>query len=191
MRNFPKNSVLVAEGDTGDSLFVVLRGSARVFSAHDSNGREITYARVGPGDYFGEMALDGGPRSATVSALEATDCAVVSLADLRQHLQSHPDFALNLIARLQKSAGNARETARRLAMMDVYQRLRMVLEGPDARVLRQATGSGARMTHHEIAALVGASREMVCRLLNDLQKGGYIAMRTRDITVLEKLPERW
>ena len=88
VRRFRKGSLLIQEGDVGDTLFIIQSGRLRVFSADDRD-REITLGVYGPGDYVGEMALDGGPRSATVEALEASVCSVVT----RQVLMFPPNVA--------------------------------------------------------------------------------------------------
>ena len=73
IRNYKKNSVIINEGDIGESLFILLQGRVKVY-ATDDTGREITYGNIDAGDYFGEMSLDGGPRSASVITLEACVC---------------------------------------------------------------------------------------------------------------------
>jgi CRP/FNR family cyclic AMP-dependent transcriptional regulator len=95
---FPKNVVLINEGDHGDSLFIVVSGKVKVF-ASNAAGRDVVIDFHGPGEYVGEMALDGGPRSASVVTVEPTTCAVVSRAQFRDFVLAHPDFALHLIER--------------------------------------------------------------------------------------------
>src|SRR5438105_1989970 len=82
-RTYKKNSVIINEGEMGDSLFVLLEGGVKVFST-DQNGREITYGDIAAGDYFGELSLDGGPRSASVMTQEPSICSVVSRAAVRE-----------------------------------------------------------------------------------------------------------
>src|SRR4051812_22736337 len=91
-RNYSKNSIIINEGEVGESLFVLLQGRVRVFST-DLEGREVTYNVVEQGDYFAEMWLDGGPRSASVVTLERSICSVVGRSALRDHLSAEPDFA--------------------------------------------------------------------------------------------------
>lgn len=190
VRSYKKNTIIVNEGDAGDTLFVVLKGSVKAFST-DQNGREITYGTIPTGDYFGEMSLDGGPRSASVMTLEPTLCSVVSRTAVREHLAEEPDFALNLVAQVIRRARQATETARNIALLDVYGRVIATLESehgpgkPDAPVLITP------ITHQSIASRVGASREMVSRLLKDLEKGGYIELGVKRITLRKKLPARW
>lgn len=190
VRNYKKNTIIINEGDAGDTLFVVLKGAVKAFS-NDQNGREITYGTITAGDYFGEMSLDGGPRSASVMTIEATTCSVVSRAAVRDHLADEPAFALELVAQVIRRARLATETARNIALLDVYGRVIATLEGekgpghPDAPVLISP------ITHQAIASRVGASREMVSRLLKDLEKGGYVELGVKRITLNKKLPARW
>ena len=190
IRSYKKNSVVINERDVGESIFILLQGRVKVY-ATDDNGREITYGNIDAGDYFGEMSLDGGPRSASVITLEPCVCAVVSRSAVRDHLAVQADFAMELVTQVIRRARSATETARQMALLDVYGRVISTLESeegpgrPEAPVLLQ------QITHQSIASRVGASREMVSRLLKDLEKGGYIAMGVKKITLLKKLPARW
>ena len=190
LRHYRANTTLIEEGDRGDSLFVVLSGSLRIFCA-DPSGREITLAIYGPGEYVGEMSLDGGPRSASVSTEEASVCAVVSGQSLRQHLAASPDFTLELIQRLIRRTRLATESARSLALLDAYGRLARLFD--DLAVAR-ADGTRAiaqRLTQRNIAQRISCSRELVSRLLKDLQRGGYVAVDAQRYTLLRKLPAKW
>lgn len=193
LRSYPKKAILINEGEEGDSLFVLLKGSVKVF-AMDQDGREITYGKIQAGDYFGEMSLDGGPRSASVMTLEPSICALLMRAEVSEHLAADPGFAINLVVQVIRRARAATEVARNMALMDVYSRLVVTLEA-QAEVLEDVEPAYPlvleKVTHQDIASRIGASREMVSRLLKDLEKGGYIEMGTRRITVLSKLPTRW
>lgn len=192
VRNYPKKAVIINEGDLGESLFVLLKGSVKVFSGGNS-GREITFARIYSGDYFGEMSLDGGPRCASIMTLEPCICAVLSRANVSEHLAQEPKFVMNLVHQVIRRARSATEIARNMALLDVYGRLVALLEAHDGvKDCRTAVdGRLESLTHQDIASFVGASREMVSRLLKDLEKGGYITMATKRITLLKKLPPRW
>ncbi len=190
LRTYRKNAVLINEGESGDSLFVLLKGSVKVF-AMDESGREITYGTVDAGDYFGEMSLDGGPRSASVMTLEPCTCAVLSRADISEHLVKEPEFAINLVVQVIRRARSATETARNMALLDVYGRLVALLEDRRGDAPEGSPALLESITHQDIANRVGASREMVSRLLKDLEKGGYIELGIRRITLLKKLPSRW
>jgi len=189
-RKYRKSTIIINEGEIGDSLFVLLDGQVKVF-ASDADGRELTYGVIHAGDYFAEMWLDGGPRSASVVTLEPCTCSIISRDALREHLTAEPEFALDLVARVIRRARAATETARNMALLDVYGRLVAALEsdhgpaGADTPVLLQD------LTHQALASRVGASREMVSRLLKDLERGGYIELGVKRITLKKKLPARW
>src|SRR3954465_2921806 len=127
-RSYRKNSVIINEGEIGESLFVLLQGRVKVYST-DADGREITYNIVEQGDYFAEMWLDGGPRSASVMTLEPSVCSVVGRTALRDHLAEEPEFALELVSQVIRRARAATETARNMALLDVYGRVIATLEG--------------------------------------------------------------
>jgi CRP/FNR family transcriptional regulator, cyclic AMP receptor protein len=208
VRSYPKKSILINEGDHGDSMFVLLKGSVKVFSM-DASGREIVYGKIQAGDYFGEMSLDGGPRSASVMTLDACTCAVLTRRDLSEHLAYEPQFALDLVVQVIHRARAATEVARTMALMDVYGRLATVLqedlddshyESPS----RHKTKAGQLaepallvphllepITHQDLAGRIGASREAISRILKTLERSGHLIMSTKRITLLKKLPERY
>lgn len=190
-RRYRRGALLIQEGETGDTLYIVLQGRLRAFLGDDS-GKELTLGTYGPLEYVGEMSLDGGPRSANVEATEASTCAVVSRATLLAYIADHPEFALELMGRLIRRARLATESARSVALIDVYGRLVRLLnqlageaDAQGERALRE------RMTHQELAQHLACSREMVSRLLKDLETGGYIAVRERRLYLLKALPARW
>lgn len=190
-RRYRRGALLIQEGETGDTLYIVLQGRLRAFLG-DEAGKELTLGTYGPLEYVGEMSLDGGPRSANVEAAEASTCSVVSRATLLAYIADHPEFALELMARLIRRARLATESARSVALIDVYGRLVRLLHQmaaePNAlgeRSLRE------RLTHQEIAQHLACSREMVSRLVKDLETGGYLAVRERWIWLLKPLPARW
>lgn len=190
VRRYRKGTILIHESDHGDTLFIVMEGRVKVYST-DSNGREITLGVIVAGDYFGEMALDGGVRSASVITLEPAVCALISRAMLLEFIGQEPSFALDLLGKVIRRARSATNAVRNLAFTDVYGRITQLLIElaeplPDGTsVIRE------RMTQQEIASRVGCSREMVSRILRDLEAGGYISTRDRQIALLTKLPARW
>ena len=189
-RRYRKGVLLIQEGDHGDTLFILLSGRVKAFSMDDRD-REIVYGVYGPGEYLGEMSLDGGPRSASIITLEPTVCSVVTRHTLRQHIAERPEFAFELISRVIHRARLATHSARSLALLDVYGRVAQLLTDlavvqPDGtHVIRE------RLTHQEIASRVGCSREMVSRLLKDLDAGGHIAVSRTQIVLKRPLPARW
>ena len=123
--------------------------------------------------------------------IEPCVCAVVSRASLREHLAEEPEFALNLVGQVIRRARAATETARNMALMDVYGRVVATLESFEGEGSEAAPVELRQITHQAIASRVGASREMVSRLLKDLEKGGYISLGVKRITLQKKLPARW
>jgi len=188
-RSFPKGAIIVNEGDETDSLYVMLSGRARVYVA-DAEGHEAQLNRIGAGEYFGEVTLDGGPRSASVMALEECRCAVVKRSELTAFLERNPDFALHLMRKLAHRVRVLTENVRSLALMDVYGRVARLL-------LDLAEESGGRLviseslTHRDIASRVGASREMISRIFSDLTDGGYVRKEDRHLVIMRKPPPRW
>jgi CRP/FNR family transcriptional regulator, cyclic AMP receptor protein len=188
-RTFGKNAIIVSEGDETDSLYIVLAGRAKVFVA-DENGREVQLNQIGPGEYFGEVSLDGGPRSASVMALEECRCAVVKRAELTAFLERNPEFARHLVRKLAHRVRLLTDSVRSLALMDVYGRVaRLLLELAEERDGRLVVEES--LTHRDIASRVGASREMISRIFSDLTDGGYVRKEDRHLVIMRKPPPRW
>ncbi|HEX6632542.1 MAG TPA: cyclic nucleotide-binding domain-containing protein, partial [Usitatibacter sp.] len=99
LRTYPKNTVFITEGDSSDSVFVILSGRVKVFIS-DTEGHEMILDTQGPGEYVGEMALDGKPRSASVMTLEPSTFAVVAREPIREAIRRNPDFALDMISKI-------------------------------------------------------------------------------------------
>jgi CRP/FNR family cyclic AMP-dependent transcriptional regulator len=189
-KSFRTGHRLIEEGDSDDSIFIITRGRVRVFSA-GAGEREVTYGTYGVGEYVGEMSLDGGARSASVEAIEPLEAVLITRQTLLQHLSDCPEFALELLAKVIRRARAATLSTRQLALNDVYGRLATLLvslshpNGDGSRVI------GARLTHQEIAGNLGCSREMVGRIMRDLEKGRYIARTADSLVLLRPLPMRW
>ncbi len=189
VRSFPKNTVLINEGDHADSLFIIISGRVRVYSSN-VQGREFVIDFHGPGEYVGEMSLDGSPRSASVNTVEPTTCAVISRALVREFLLEHPAFADHLVRKLIHRVRATTENVKSLALTDVYTRLARLLDtlappGDGDRVVPE------QMTQQDIADRVGASRDMISKLMKDLVAGGYLSVNDRRITVHKRLPSGW
>jgi CRP/FNR family cyclic AMP-dependent transcriptional regulator len=190
VRRYRKNTLLIEEGDHGDTLYLILAGRLRSYAIGDK-GREITYGVYGPGEYLGEMSLDGGPRSANVITLEASSCVVITRTTLERHIAEYPQFAFELIAKVIRRARAATLSAKQLALNDVYGRLVLLLNS-----LAVARPDGTRrieerLTHQELANRLGCSREMVSRLMKDLEHGGYLQPQPGQWQLLRPLPARW
>ena len=188
-RTFAANAILINEGDTTDSLYIVLSGRVKVYASSD-DGREVVLTEYGPGEYFGELSIDGARRSASIKALEPCSCRVVQGSELRQFLAEHPDFALHLTAKLIRMVRRLTEQVKSLALQDVYGRIARLLTelsdpAGDERVVR------IKLTQQDIAARVGSSREMVNRVMKELTTGGYVSLRDGRHVIHRKLPAAW
>jgi CRP/FNR family cyclic AMP-dependent transcriptional regulator len=189
VRTFPKSTILIAEGDVGDSLYIIVSGRVKVFASNEA-GREVVINFHGPGEYVGEMSLDGEPRSASVVTMEPTTCAIVNRAQFRDFLAQNPDFAQHLIQTLIHRCRGATENVKSLALSDVYGRLvrllnALAVERDGHQVVEE------RLTQQDIADRVGASRDMIGKLMKDLVGGGYLAVEDRRIAILKRLPPGW
>ena len=189
VRSYPKNTVFITEGDSSDSVFMILSGRVKIFLS-DTEGHEMILDMQGPGEYVGEMALDGNPRSASVMTMESTSFSVVSRDPIREAIRRNPDFALEMISKIIDRARLATNSVKDLALLDVYGRVARLL-------LNMAVEKDGKLeipeklTQQEIAERVGASRDMVSRIFRDLTAGGYISVESRHITINKKPPARW
>ncbi|HEY3635350.1 MAG TPA: Crp/Fnr family transcriptional regulator [Caldimonas sp.] len=190
VRSYPAQSILINEGDSSDALFIVLSGRVKVYS-NNAEGKEIVITTHGAGEYVGELALDGGVRSASVMTLESTTCSVVSGANLREFVAEHPDFALHLIHKLIRSVRQATESVKSLALEDVYERVVRLLGELSDPIEGGQRQIRERLTQQDIADRVGASREMVSRIFKDLATGGYLDVVSGRIVIVRKLPAAW
>jgi CRP/FNR family cyclic AMP-dependent transcriptional regulator len=188
-RTFPKNAVIINEGDRGDTLMVILSGKVKVYVS-DDDGREMILDMHEAGEYVGEMSLDGRPRSASVMTLEPTTCSVLSRDELRAAIAKNPDIAMAIIEKLIERARIATDNVKNLALMDVYGRVARLLLS----LAKEENGKLVvpdRMTQQDIADRVGASRDMISRIFKDLTIGGYVTVENRQITINRKPPARW
>lgn len=180
-RSYRRGTLLIEEGTQGDCLYLVLAGRLRAFGC-DARGREVTYGIYGVGDYVGEMSLDGGPRAASVITEEPSRCVMLTRASILAHIAEQPEFALELLTKVIRRARAATLSTKQMALHDVYGRLKALLESePDE-----------RLTHQAMAQRLGCSREMVSKLMKDLELGGYLARHAAGrYRLLRPLPARW
>ena len=189
VRSYARNVVVVSEGDVTDSLYVVISGKVKAFVS-DESGKEVIVNTIGAGDFFGELVLDGGARSASIMTLEPSRFFVIPQRDVEALLAGNPEFAKHL---LRKLIGKVRSLTARvldLALKDVYGRLVKYLEETAV----ESNGRRVvpdRLTQSEIAARIGGSREMVSRILRDLAAGGYVSVEAKQIILHRKLPAHW
>jgi CRP/FNR family cyclic AMP-dependent transcriptional regulator len=185
-KSFPRSTVIINAGDITESLYVVISGRMKVMMS-DDEGREVILAILGPGEYFGEMGLvDDSPRSATVVALEA--CELLSLAkrDFNSCLQDNFEMAMTVMRGLVKRLREADKKIGSLALMDVYGRVaRLLLEMAETVDGQKVVTK--KLAKQDIAKMIGASREMVSRVMKDLQAGGFIEVRAGSIFLRDNI----
>ena len=189
LQSFPRNKIVVHEGDRTDSVYVIHSGRVKVF-LYGKNGKEIDLNVLGPGEYFGEMVLDSGPRSASVITLEPSQFFIIPQTVFREFVIKHPEFAMRLIKLLIFRTRGLLNNVRSLASLDVYGRVaRLLLElavEQDGRLVILG-----KLTKQEIANRIGASREMISRVFKDLSTGGYIEQEKDRIVIAKSLPDHW
>lgn len=187
---FPKHSFIITEGDETNSLYILLSGKIRVFSS-DDQGKEVTLLIQTPVSYFGELALlSNEPRSASIITLENTHCAIIAQTDFKRWLSGYPDVAFGLIQDLAGTVRRLTDKVKQLALSNVYERTIQVLQEmsqkeDDIFVINN------RPTQQELANMVGASREMVNKIMKELTKGGYIVIENKTLRIERKLPASW
>ena len=186
IKPYEKNAIVVTEGEFTKSLYVIISGRVKVY-LDDENGKELVLDSKGPGEYFGEMVLDEGPRSASVVTTEPSTFAVISTAVFKDLLVRHSEIALIVIKNLIRMARGLDENVRSLAMLDVYGRVsRMLLDLAVEQKGRLVVPE--KLTQQEMASRVGTSREVINRILRALTAGGYIRVEDKTIIINKPLP---
>ena len=189
VKSYKKNVIVINQDDETYSLYVILKGSVKVFVSGE-DGREAVLNHQQAGDYFGDLALiDKQPRVASVMTTEPSKFMIISREDFLKCLSKNPEIAINLIKPMTSRIRMLAKNVSSLALLDVYGRVARTL-------LDQSEEQGdvlvtEKLTQQEIADMVGASRAMVSRILKDLKEGGYISIEKKRITIHHKLPSRW
>ena len=188
--SFRRGALIISDGDPADALYVVINGRVKVFLGSD-DGKEVVLTILGPGESFGEIALlDEEPRSASVAAMEKTTVLVIRRDRFLELLRENSDLSWAMIRSLSHLVRRLTGSVQSLALNDVYRRIveileqRGVFEG-EVRVINE------RLTHQLLADMVGASREMVSRIMSDLVKGGYLTVSRDQIRINRRLPSGW
>ena len=185
-----RGAVVVTEGDAPKGLYLVLSGRLKVF-LNDDAGREVVLTIEESGSAFGEISLlDEEPRSASVAAIEPCELVVIGKEGLLDLLRQKPELSLAMIRSLAALVRRLSGNIRTLALKNIYSRLIHLLESRaqqegDHRVIHE------RLTHQLMADMIGASREMVSRIMSDLSKGGYIETSRESICIKRRLPSGW
>jgi CRP/FNR family transcriptional regulator, cyclic AMP receptor protein len=186
---FPANTIVVNEGDRADSLYLMFSGAVKVF-VEGSDGRRLVLGTQGAGEYFGEIAMSGGVRSASVITTEPCQLGVLERTAFLKFLAEHPETALALIGHLIRRTRSLTDRVRDLALLDVYGRLaKLLLSAAHEQNGQLIVEAG--LTQQEMGERIGASREMVSRILKDLKTGGYVRLEGRRLVILRKPPRAW
>jgi CRP-like cAMP-binding protein len=184
-RRYRRGELIVEQGRKSNTLYILLNGRARVLTA-DSRGREVILAVLESGDYVGEMSLiDNEPHSATVRAEVQTDILVLARTDFARCLPENTSLSYGIMRGLVRRLRNADRQIESLALLDVYGRV--------ARELHQMADddNGTKIIRHKVsrqdmAKVVGASREMVSRVMKDLEERGLIATQDNGCVILRE-----
>lgn len=189
-RKLRRGVILLSEGETGESLYIIRSGKVKIFVS-DDEGNEMTLFVEGPGSYIGEISLlDGAPRTASAVSIEKTEVISISRKDFMDVITENPEIAFNIINALTKKMRRATESIRSLALRNVYQRLVLKLleladEEEGCKVIN------TKYSHLELGKMIGASREMVGKVLAELSKGEYVEQREKKLYLLKDFPHDW
>lgn len=172
-KNYPRGRTIVAEGEPSQSLYILLSGRAKV-QRSDSEGKEVILAVIGSGEFFGEMSLiDDAPRSASVITIESCDFMAINKDSFKAMLVQSPDIAMQIMRGLVRRLREADKKIETLALLDVYGRVARVLLDFSENVGGERVVK-SKLPRQEIAKMIGASREMVSRVMKGLEIDGYI-----------------
>ena len=188
-RNYKKNMLVIQQGDDTNTMFILIEGEMRVY-VEDEQGKQLTIRILKSGDLFGEVALIGDiPRTASVVTI--TDCVVAAFSREKylSFLKQHPEILLALAKALANMVSDITEELGSIALSDVYGRIthifeKYAVEAEDHRLV-------PRFTHREIAGMIGSSREMVSKILKDLENGSYISITDKHYVINKNLPANW
>ncbi len=188
---FRKNAILMTEGDAGESMYVIQSGLVKVFVS-DEDGKELVLYEQGPGAVIGDIALlDDEPRSASVSTLDKTTALMIGKSGFIQCLKESPEMGLGIIRSLTQRLRQATEGSRSLALDNVYRRLADKLQELSVGSAETGQHLEKKYSHQELGNMIGASREMVGKVMAELVKGEYIQLQDGVIHILKKLPRNW
>jgi CRP/FNR family cyclic AMP-dependent transcriptional regulator len=190
-RSYPAGTIILREGDPGDTCYILRSGGARVVRQH-ADGRAITLTNLGPGEIFGELAMfDGEVRSATVEAIDDVQAIAILAGDLKRLLNDHPEIAVKLLGGL---AERLRETNARISRQS-FQKVSSRVAGVLVEMVETGSRTGAgraaeppgevivRSTQADLAQLAGTSREAASRFLATLQRAGVLTTKRGRIVV--------
>lgn len=187
---YKRNTIVITQGDETRSLYIVKQGRLKVL-ASDEDGNQTIFSFLGTGDFFGELSLlDDAPRSASVITVEDSRLLQLSHSHFNEFIQDYPQICQPIFKSLTSRIREMDQTICDLTSLDIYGRLVHVLyreanETDDGSIMTE------RMTHQDLAEMVGSSREMISRIMKELRVGGYISVNEKRIKIERKLPRNW
>jgi CRP/FNR family cyclic AMP-dependent transcriptional regulator len=190
---FKTNCQVITQGQTGQEIYVVLDGKLEAYiHSHGRKERRLTLAMLRPGDIFGEIGMDGGRRTASVCTVAPSLCAMIHVDEVTEQRSIDPELQEVLAYTANQRNRHNTQLMAQTIFSDIYSRMiDMLLSLAESQTPR-SWHIADRITHQEIANRLGCSREMVSRLLKDLEKGGYISRRKDRTFVLHPpLPVAW
>jgi CRP/FNR family cyclic AMP-dependent transcriptional regulator len=188
-KSAPRSTTIMASGDAIDSLYMILSGRLKVMMS-DSDGKEVILSILGVGEFFGEMGLiDDSPRSASVVAIEACELLSITKRDFKKCLAENFEMAMAVMRGLVRRLREADRKIGSLALLDVYGRVARTLldmsemEG-EVKIIRN------KVSRQDLAKVVGASREMVSRVMKDLEERGIIETQEDGSLKIQNQPRK-
>lgn len=192
-RVYSSKAAIIRQGDPAGELYFIIRGSVTVL-LEDDKGHEIVLAYLNPGEFFGEIGLfnEDANRTALVRARSECEIAQIGYKKLKALTEIYPDLIIAMTSQLARRLRNTNRKLGDLAFMDVYGRVARTLldlcEQPDA--MTHPNGMQVRVTRQELSRLVGCSREMVGKVLKDMEDQNHISTAGKNIVVLGVRPKR-
>ncbi len=188
-RVYKKNRVIIRQGDDTNNMFILLQGQMRVF-VEDDQGKQLTVRILKSGDSFGEVALIGDfARTASVETMNDCEVAAFTRGNYLAFLRDYPEIALALAKTLANMVRDTTEELSSIALSDVYGRLSYILE--KYAETQDDKKRVPKFTHREIAAMIGSSREMVSKIMKELENANYISVDSKHYVIDRPLPETW
>jgi len=185
-RRYPAKSTIIYAGDHGDTLYYIIKGSVTVIIEDDSDGKEIILAYLNPGDFFGEMGLfDQEHRSTWIRTKTECEVREISYAKFIELSHKHPAFLFAISKQVAQRLRDTTRKVRDLAFLDVTGRVARtpldLCKEPDA--MTHPNGMQIKITRQEIGRIVGCSREMVGRVLKELETQGLVSVSGKTMVV--------
>jgi len=186
MRKYTKNSIIFLEEETGAILFVISTGKVKVVRT-DDDGKEVILSILGPGDFFGEMALlDGLPRSASVVSLDASELFIIHRKEFINLLEKSPQVATSLLRELTRRLRKADEQIENLSLKDAVGRVGSViiqLADETGKIKKGEVVIDDFPLQQDLANMAGTSRETISRTIHQFMRLGYVDQRSNTLVI--------